>query len=168
MASLQKITPCLWFDTEAEEAARFYVSIFPDAGIEHVARYGKEGFDVHGKPAGSVLTVSFQLLGLPFMALNGGPHFKFSEAVSFIVYCADQAEIDRYWAALGEGGDAKVQQCGWLKDRFGLSWQIVPRELPGMMSAADGARSERVMKALLPMKKLDLAALKRAYEGAPS
>jgi predicted 3-demethylubiquinone-9 3-methyltransferase (glyoxalase superfamily) len=166
MASLQKITPCLWFDTEAEEAARFYASIFPDAAIERVARYGKEGFDVHGKPADSVLTVTFRLLGLEFVALNGGPHFKFSEAVSFIVYCEDQAEIDRYWAALGEGGDPKAQQCGWLKDRFGLSWQIVPRELPAMMSDPDSTRSERVMKALLQMKKLDMAALKRAYEEA--
>lgn len=168
MASLQQqITPCLWFDTEAEAAARFYVSVFPDAAIETIAYYGKEGFDVHGKPAGSVLTVSFRLLGQSFVALNGGPHFKFSEAVSFIVSCEDQAEIDRYWAALGAGGDLKAQQCGWLKDRFGLSWQIVPRELPAMMSGPDGARSERVMKALLSMKKLDLAALTRAYEGAP-
>jgi predicted 3-demethylubiquinone-9 3-methyltransferase (glyoxalase superfamily) len=168
MTTLQKITPCLWFDREAEEAARFYVSIFADAAIETIAHYGKEGFEVHGKPAGSVLTVSFRLLGHSFVALNGGPHFKVNEAVSFIVECEDQAEIDRYWAALGEGGDAKAQQCGWLKDKFGLSWQIVPRELPAMMSGPDGAKSERVMKALLQMKKLDLAALRRAYEGAPS
>jgi predicted 3-demethylubiquinone-9 3-methyltransferase (glyoxalase superfamily) len=167
MASVLTITPCLWFDTEAEEAARFYISIFPDAAIERVARYGEEGFDVHGKPADSVLTVTFRLLGTEFVALNGGPHFKFNEAVSFIIQCEDQAEIDRYWAALGKGGDPKTQQCGWLKDRFGLSWQIMPRELPAMMSGPDRAKSERVMKALLQMKKLDLAALRRAYEGAP-
>src|SRR5215472_5813628 len=139
MASVQAITPCLWFDTEAEEAARFYVSVFPDAAVENVARYGEEGFDVHGKPAGSVLTVSFRLLGQAFVALNGGPHFKFTEAVSFIVECEDQAEIDGYWAALGEGGDPTAQQCGWLKDKFGLSWQIMPRDLPAMMSDRDGA-----------------------------
>jgi predicted 3-demethylubiquinone-9 3-methyltransferase (glyoxalase superfamily) len=168
MASVQAITPCLWFDTEAEEAVRFYVSVFPDAAVEAIARYGKEGFDVHGKPAGSVLTVSFRLLGQEFLALNGGPHFKFSEAVSFIVHCEDQAEIDRYWAALGDGGDPNAQQCGWLKDKFGLSWQIVPRDLPGMMAGPDSAKSERVMKTLLQMKKLEIAALKRAYEGTMS
>jgi predicted 3-demethylubiquinone-9 3-methyltransferase (glyoxalase superfamily) len=167
MASVRTITPCLWFDTEAEEAARFYVSIFPDAAIERVARYGKEGFEVHGKPADSVLTVTFRLLGTEFVALNGGPQFTFNEAVSFIIQCEDQAEIDRYWAALGDGGDAKAQQCGWLKDRFGLSWQIVPRELAAMMSSPDRAKSERVMKALLQMKKLDVAALRRAYEAPP-
>ena len=168
MATVQQITPCLWFDNEAEDAARFYVSVFPDAAVEHIARYGKEGFDVHGKPAGSVLTVSFRLLGQDFLALNGGPHFNFTEAVSFIVQCEDQAEIDRYWVALGAGGDPKAQQCGWLKDKYGLSWQIVPTVLPEMLKDEDRERANRVMAALLAMKKLDIAALRRAYQGAAS
>ena len=165
MARFQKITPCLWFEKEAEEAAKFYVSIFDNSAIGVVSRYGKEGFDLHGRPAGSVMTVSFRLDGQEFMALNGGPHFKFTEAVSFMVNCESQAEIDRYWAKLGEGGDGKAQQCGWLKDKIGLSWQIVPTALAEMMCDPDRRKSERVMKALLLMKKLDLAALSRAYEG---
>ena len=166
MARLQKITPCLWFDGQAEEAATFYISIFDNAEIGAVSRYGKEGFEVHGRPEGSAMTVTFRLMGQEFVALNGGPHFKFTEAVSFMVHCDSQAEIDRYWERLTEGGDVKAQQCGWLKDRFGLSWQIVPAALAAMMTDPDSRKSGRVMKALLPMKKLDLAALRRAYEGA--
>ena len=165
MAHLQKITPCLWFDGQAEQAAKFYVSIFDNSELGAVSRYGKEGFDVHGRPEGSAMTVTFRLDGQDFIALNGGPLFKFTEAVSFIVHCGSQAEIDRYWERLGEGGDPNAQQCGWLKDKYGLSWQIVPAALSEMMADPDGRKSDRVMKALLPMKKLDLAALRRAYEG---
>ncbi len=166
MAIVQRIVPCLWFDDQAEEATRFYVSVFPDSRIGAVTRYGREGFEVHGRPAGSVMTVTFHLDGQEFTALNGGPLFRFTEAVSFVVRCETQAEVDRYWEALREGGDEAAQQCGWLKDRFGLSWQIVPAGLLDMMAAADAARSQRVMRALLEMKKLDLAALRRAYDGA--
>ena len=165
MASVQKITPCLWFDNQAEEAAKFYVSLFKNSAIGSVTRYGKEGFEVHGRPEGSVLTVSFRLDGQEFTALNGGPHFKFSEAISFVVRCETQAEVDRYWDKLGEGGDQRAQQCGWLKDKYGISWQIVATALVEMMSDADRIKSERVMRAVLQMKKLDLAALRRAYEG---
>lgn len=166
MATIQKITPCLWFDHQAEEAAKFYVSIFPNSGIEKITRFGKEGFEVHGRPAGSVMTVTFRLEGQQFTALNGGPHFTFNEAISLVVACRDQAEIDRLWDRLTEGGDETAQQCGWLKDRYGLSWQIVPAELFDMISDPDPARCDRTMKALLQMKKLDLAALRRAYDGA--
>jgi predicted 3-demethylubiquinone-9 3-methyltransferase (glyoxalase superfamily) len=165
MARLEKITPCLWFDNEAEEAARFYVSIFDDAELGAISRYGTEGVEVHGRPEGSVMTVIFRLAGQSIIALNGGPLFKFTEAVSLMVVCDSQAEIDRYWQKLGDGGDPKAQQCGWLKDRFGLSWQVVPGAMLEMMTDADSRKSGRVMKAMLPMKKLDLAALRRAYEG---
>jgi predicted 3-demethylubiquinone-9 3-methyltransferase (glyoxalase superfamily) len=166
MAIIQKITPCLWFDNQAEEAAKFYVSLFNNSAIGAITRYGREGFEVHGRPEGSVLTVSFRIEGQEFTALNGGPHFKFSEAISFVVRCETQAEVDRYWNKLGEGGDERARQCGWLKDKYGVSWQIVPAALFEMMSAADGIKSERVMRAMLQMKKLDLAALRRAYEGS--
>jgi len=166
MAIIQKITPCLWFDNQAEEAAKFYVSLFNNSAIGAITRYGREGFEVHGRPEGSVLTVSFRIEGQEFTALNGGPHFKFSEAISFVVRCETQAEVDRYWDKLGEGGDERARQCGWLKDKYGVSWQIVPAALFEMMSAADGIKSERVMRAMLQMKKLDLAALRRAYEGS--
>ncbi len=165
MAIVQKIVPMLWFDSQAEEAAKFYVSIFENSRIEHVTRYGKEGFEVHGKPNGSVLTVGFRLEGQAFTALNGGPRFTFNESISFVVLCETQAEIDRYWDRLREGGDEKAQQCGWLKDRYGVAWQIVPDTLDGMLSATETARSERVMKALLRMKKLEMAALRRAFDG---
>jgi predicted 3-demethylubiquinone-9 3-methyltransferase (glyoxalase superfamily) len=164
MASVQKITPCLWFDNQAEEAAKFYVSLFENSAMGAVTRYGKEGFEVHGRPEGSVLTVSFRLEGQEFTALNGGPHFKFSEAISFVVRCESQAEVDRYWDKLGDGGDQRAQQCGWLKDKYGVSWQIVPAALFEMMSGTDRIKSERVMRAVLRMKKLDVAALRRAYE----
>jgi predicted 3-demethylubiquinone-9 3-methyltransferase (glyoxalase superfamily) len=164
MASVQKITPCLWFDNRAEEAAKFYVSLFENSAMGAVTRYGKEGFEVHGRPEGSVLTVSFRLEGQEFTALNGGPHFKFSEAISFVVRCETQTEVDRYWDKLGDGGDQRAQQCGWLKDKYGVSWQIVPAALFEMMSGTDRIKSERVMRAVLQMKKLDVAALRRAYE----
>ena len=165
MAIIQKITPCLWFDNQAEEAAKFYVSLFNNSAIGAITRYGREGFEVHGRPEGSVLTVSFRIEGQEFTALNGGPHFKFSEAISFVVRCETQAEVDRYWNKLGEGGDERARQCGWLKDKYGVSWQIVPAALFEMMSGTDVIKSERVMRAVLQMKKLDLAALRQAYEG---
>ncbi len=165
MAIVQKITPCLWFDNQAEEAAKFYVSLFKNSAIGVITRYGKEGFEVHGRPEGSVMTVSFQLEGQEFTALNGGPHFKFTEAISFVVTCETQAEVDRHWDTLREGGDDRAQQCGWLKDKYGLSWQIVPAALFEMMADANSERSGRVMRAMLQMKKLDLAALRQAYDG---
>lgn len=163
MATMNKIAPCLWFDSQAEEAAKFYVSIFEDSGIDAVSRYGKEGFEIHGRPEGSVLTVAFRLAGQTFTALNGGPYFKFNEAISLQVFCETQAEVDHFWSRLTEGGEEGV--CGWLKDRFGLSWQIVPSVLPKMLLDPDGEKSQRVMKAYLQMKKFDIAALERAYKG---
>ena len=164
MAIVQKITPCLWFDNQAEEAARFYVSIFKNSAIGAVTRYGKEGFEIHGKPEGSAMTVSFRLEDQEFTALNGGPHFQFSAAISFVVRCETQAEVDHYWEKLGEGGDKQAQRCGWLKDKYGVSWQIVPIALYELMGGADARKTQRVMRAMLQMKKLDLAALRRAYE----
>jgi len=161
--TLNKITPCLWFDSEAEEAANFYVSLFENSRIKRISRYGKEGFEVHGRPAGSVMTVEFELAGQTFTALNGGPIFKFTEAVSFQVHCATQAEIDRFWSRLSEGG--QEGPCGWLKDRYGLSWQVVPAVLPEMLLDPDPAKAQRVTKAFLQMKKFDIAALERAYQG---
>jgi len=163
MATLPKISPCLWFDDQAEEAARFYVSVFDDAEIDMITRYGEEGFEIHGRPEGSVMTVDFVIGDQRFTALNGGPHFTFSEAVSFQVFCEDQAEIDRFWSALSEGGEEG--QCGWLKDRFGLSWQVVPTAMTAMMRDGDPAGVARVTEAFLQMKKFDLAALERAYAG---
>ena len=165
MAVIQKITPCLCFDSQAEDAAKFYVSVFPNSAVGAVTRYGKEGFEVHVRPEGSLLTVSFRLEGQEFTALNGGPHFKFSEAISFVVRCETQTEVDHYWDKLGEGGDERARQCGWLKDKYGVSWQIVPAALFEMMSGTDGIKSGRVMRAMLQMKKLDLPALRQAYEG---
>jgi predicted 3-demethylubiquinone-9 3-methyltransferase (glyoxalase superfamily) len=164
MAIVQKITPCLWFDNQAEEAARFYVSIFKNSGIGTVTRYGKAGFEIHGGREGSVMTVSFTLEGQEFTALNGGPAFKFTEAISLVVKCETQAEIDYYWDRLGEGGDVTAQQCGWLKDKYGVSWQIVPAALLQMMANIEPRQSERVMKALLQMKKLELETLERARD----
>lgn len=161
MAKLQRIAPCLWFDDRAEEAANFYVAIFPNSRITQIARYGKAGFEHHHKPAGSVMTVAFELDGCAFTALNGGPVFTFSESVSLQVFCDTQQEIDHYWSGLGTGGDARAQMCGWLKDRYGLSWQIVPSMLPELM-AGDPARAERAMGAVLSMKKLDIAAIQKA------
>lgn len=161
---MQKITPCLWFDNQAEEAANFYISIFENSKIIRIGRYGKEGFEIHGRPEGTVMGVDFELNGQPFSALNGGPIFKFNEAVSLQVLCDDQQEIDYYWNKLSEGGDEKAQQCGWLKDKYGLSWQIVPATLFGMVSDPASEKSQRAMKAMLQMKKIDLEEIKRAYE----
>lgn len=164
MAQLsQKVTPCLWFDSQAEQAARFYTSIFPDSEILQVTRYGKEGFEIHRRPEGSVMTVGFRIAGQEFVGLNGGPVFQFSEAVSFQIACDDQQEVDHYWEKLSAGGDPAAQQCGWLKDRFGLSWQVVPKALTAMLRDPDPARSQPVVQAMLQMKKLDIAALERAY-----
>ena len=165
MQVIQKIAPCLWFDDQAEEAARFYTGIFKNSKIGTVARYGKAGHEVHGRPAGTVMTVAFELEGQAFTALNGGPVFKFNEAISFQVNCETQAEVDYYWEKLSEGGDVKAQQCGWLKDRYGVSWQVVPRALVEMITDLDSEKSGRAMEAMLRMKKLDIAELKRAYGG---
>ena len=161
----QKIAPCLWFDHQGEEAARFYTSLFPNSKIVGMTRYGKEGRDIHGQPEGSVMTVNFELDGQLFIALNGGPIFRFNEAISFQVLCDTQQEIDSYWEKLSEGGDPKAQQCGWLKDKYGVSWQIDPSVLETMLNDPDAAKSGRAMKAMLQMKKFDIAALERAYEG---
>jgi len=165
MASLQKITPCLWFDDQAEEAARFYTGIFPSSRIVAISHYGEAGKEVHGRAAGSVLTVAFELEGCALTALNGGPVFQFNEAISLQVSCDTQDEVDYYWEKLAAGGDSAAQQCGWLKDRYGLSWQVVPTILPQLMADPDAEKSGRVMEALLQMKKLDIEALKRAYDG---
>jgi predicted 3-demethylubiquinone-9 3-methyltransferase (glyoxalase superfamily) len=162
---IQRITPCLWFDDQAEEAARFYTGIFKNSRIGKVSRYGEAGHEVHGRPAGSVMVVEFEIDGQTFHALNGGPHFKFTEAISLEVGCDTQEEVDYYWEKLSEGGDERAQQCGWLKDRYGLSWQIVPTVLSAMVSDPDPEKSARAMEAMLRMKKLDIAELKRAYAG---
>jgi predicted 3-demethylubiquinone-9 3-methyltransferase (glyoxalase superfamily) len=162
---MQKITPFLWFDDQAEEAASFYVSVFKNAKLGKISRYGKEGFEVHGKPAGAVLTAEFQIEGQEFVALNGGPAFKFSEAISFQIHCKNQDEVDHFWEKLGEGGGGTPQQCGWLKDKFGLSWQVIPTILGEMLQHKDAAKAGRVMNAMLQMKKIDIAKLKQAYEG---
>jgi predicted 3-demethylubiquinone-9 3-methyltransferase (glyoxalase superfamily) len=156
----QKIMPCLWFDTQAEEAANFYAAVFKNSKVGQISRYGKEGYEIHGKKAGSVMTVEFEIEGQQFLALNGGPQFKFNEAVSFQVLCETQAEIDYFWDKLAEGG--KEGPCGWLKDKFGLSWQIVPTALPQFLKDGNAETAERIMKAMLKMRKLDIAALKRA------
>lgn len=159
---MQKITTHLWFDNQAEEAARLYVSLFKNSKILNVTRYGESGAKVSGRQPGSVMTVTFQLEGQQFIALNGGPHFKFSEAISLLVNCETQAEVDELWEKLSEGGEPGP--CGWLKDRYGLSWQIVPTLLGEILQDKDPKKSENVMAALLQMKKLDIAGLKRAYE----
>jgi predicted 3-demethylubiquinone-9 3-methyltransferase (glyoxalase superfamily) len=155
------IQPCLWFDDQAEDAAKFYISVFPDARITHMSHYGEAGREVHQMAPGTVLTVSFELAGQPFVAMNGGPQFRFTEAVSFQVMCDKQEQIDYYWERLGEGGDEAARQCGWLKDRYGLSWQVVPTDILTLMT---GPRSDAVMTALLPMKKLDIAVLRAAAQ----
>ena len=155
------ITPCLWFDRNAEEAVDFYLSVFPNSRITQVARYPESDHPAHEGRRGEVLMISFELDGRPFTALNGGPYFKFTEAVSFQIDCKTQDELDRYWDLLSEGGDPEAQQCGWLKDKFGLSWQLVPTSMPQLMGS-DDERGARVMKALCPMKKLDIAALELA------
>ncbi|WP_256324126.1 MULTISPECIES: VOC family protein [Nitrosospira] len=165
MPNTQKITPCLWFDSQAEEAVEFYIGIFRNSRILNISRYGEAGREVHGKPAGSVMTIAFELDGQAFTALNGGPTFKFNEAISFQIDCETKEEVDYYWEKLSEGGDEKAQQCGWLKDKFGASWQIIPSILSKMMSDADPEKSGRVMEAMLRMKKIDVDELARAYAG---
>jgi predicted 3-demethylubiquinone-9 3-methyltransferase (glyoxalase superfamily) len=160
-----RINPCLWFDTEAEEAARFYSSIFKNSKITAVSHYPAVGQEIHQRPAGSVMTVLFEIDGQSYTALNGGPIFKFNEAISLQVECDTQEEVDYYWQRLSEGGDPEAQQCGWLKDKFGLSWQVVPKVLPKMLMDADAAKVQRAFQAMLQMKKLDIAALRRAFEG---
>jgi predicted 3-demethylubiquinone-9 3-methyltransferase (glyoxalase superfamily) len=157
---MSRIAPCLWFDGNAQEAASFYVSLLPDSRIEHVMR---SPADTPSGPEGSVLIVEFTLAGQRFIGLNGGPRFRFSEAISFMIDCPDQAEIDRLWEALSD--DESAEQCGWLKDRFGLSWQVVPSELPQLVGDPDPAKARRVMQAILEMKKIDIAALERARDG---
>jgi len=159
---MHKITPCLWFDDKAEEAVKFYTSIFKHSKVGRIARYGEAGAKVSGRPKGSVMTVTFEIEGQEFMALNGGPHFKFSEAISFIVNCETQQEIDRFWETLSDGGEQGV--CGWLKDKYGLSWQIVPTVLGKMMQDKDSEKTNRAMQTILQMKKLHIKRLKQAYE----
>ncbi len=163
--STQKITPCLWFDDQAEEAARFYASIFRDSRIGRITRYGREGYEIHGRPEGMVMTAEFEIEGQTFRALNGGPVFKFNEAISFQVNCETQEELDYYWERLSEGGDEKARQCGWLKDKYGISWQIIPKVLGELVGDPRSEKSQRAMKAMLQMKKIDLETIKRAYDG---
>ena len=165
MATVRRITPCLWFDDRAEEAAAFYTGIFKNSKIVHMTRYGEAGKEIHGKKAGTVLTVAFELDGNPFTVLNGGPQFKFNEAISFQVSCQNQDEVDYYWRALSAGGDERAQQCGWLKDKYGVSWQVVPDVLIELLNDPDYEKSQRVMGAMLQMKKLDVGALRRAAAG---
>jgi predicted 3-demethylubiquinone-9 3-methyltransferase (glyoxalase superfamily) len=165
MALSKPITPCLWFDSQAEDAARFYTGIFKNSKMGKISRYTEAGTEVHGQPAGKVLTVEFELNGQPFTALNGGPQFKFTEAISFQIMCRDQEEVDYYWNKLSEGGDPKAQQCGWVKDKYGLSWQVVPTRMIELLSNPDREKSGRAMEAMLKMKKLDIAELERAAEG---
>lgn len=165
MPNVQKITPFLWFDTQAEDAAKYYISIFPNSKITATTHYSEAGRNVHHKLPGTVLTVGFELDGQHFTALNGGPQFKFTEAVSFVVHCDSQAEVDHFWEKLGAGGDPKAQQCGWLKDKFGLSWQIIPTAMIKMLSDPDRAKSGRAMQAMMQMKKLDIAKMQAAFDG---
>ena len=163
-----RIAPCLWFADQAEEAAKFYTGIFKNSKIGRTARYSEVGQEFHHRPPGSVMTVDFELYGQHFTALNGGPVFTHSEAISFQVFCKDQKEIDYYWEKLGQGGDPKAQQCGWVKDKFGVSWQVVPTVLADMVADQTSERGRRAFAAMLQMKKIDLAALERAYEGEPA
>lgn len=164
-AMKSKITPCLWFDHQAEEAANFYVGIFKNSKITKISRYGEAGKEQHGRPPGSVMVVAFELNGQSFTGLNGGPHFILSPAISFQIDCETQEEVDYYWDKLSEGGAPEAQQCGWVADKFGLSWQIVPSILSELVGDPDSEKSQRAMAALMEMKKLDIAALKKAYEG---
>jgi predicted 3-demethylubiquinone-9 3-methyltransferase (glyoxalase superfamily) len=165
MAISQRITPCLWFDTEAEEAAKYYTGIFKNSKIGKITHYGEAGRETHKRPPGSVLTVAFELDGVQFTALNGGPLFKFNEAVSFQIICKDQKEVDYYWEKLTAGGDPSAQVCGWLKDKFGLSWQVVPSIMPDLVGDPNSEGSQRAMAAMMKMKKLDIAELERADNG---
>lgn len=160
-----RIVPCLWFDGQAEPAAQYYIDIFPNSRIVEVSRYGETGRDIHGHEPGSVLTVEFELDGQPVTALNGGPQFRFNEAVSLQVFCDTQEEVDHFWDRLGEGGDPSAQNCGWLRDRYGVTWQVVPRRTLELVGDPDDPRARRAMEALMGMTKLDIAALERAYRG---
>ena len=162
MQSIQRITPCLWFDRQAEEAAEFYTGIFRNPKILNISYYGEAGQDVHRQAPGTVMTVAFELDGYKFTALNGGQIFEFNEAISFQINCDDQDEVDYYWEKLGEGGDEKARQCGWLKDKYGVSWQVVPIVLMEMLNDSDKQKSQKVIKAMLQMKKIDISELHRA------
>ena len=161
---MQKITPCLWFDNNAEEAVQFYVSIFKNSNIGNVTHYGKEGYEIHKKKEGDVMTIDFEIEGQKFLALNGGPIFRFNEAISFQIYCETQDEVDYYWDKLTEGGDKNAQVCGWLKDKFGVSWQVVPTVLVKMLQDKDSKKTENVMRVMLQMQKLDINVLTKAYQ----
>jgi len=165
MSTLHKITPFLWFDSQAEEAAKFYTSIFKNSKLGQISRYGEAGKEVHGREPGSAMTVEFEIEGQPFTALNGGPIFKFTEAISFHIHCETQEEVDYYWDGLSAGGDPKAQQCGWLKDKFGVSWQVIPTILSNLIGDPDPKKSQRAMQAMFKMKKLDIDALQRAHAG---
>lgn len=159
----EPLTINLWFDKNAEEAANFYTSVFNDGEILSVSRYGKEGQEIHGMPEGHVMTIEFMAHGTKFVGLNGGPIFKFNESVSFIIKCDTQEEVDYYWSKLGEGGDPKSQQCGWLKDKFGVSWQVIPKIIYKLFSDTDKIKAGKAMNAMLQMKKLDIAKLEEAF-----
>jgi predicted 3-demethylubiquinone-9 3-methyltransferase (glyoxalase superfamily) len=165
MPSTARINPCLWFDHQALEAAKYYVKVFTNSKIRKIARYGEAGREHHGQKPGAVMIVEFELDGQPFTALNGGPHFKFNEAVSLQIRCKDQKEVDYYWKKLGAGGDPAAQVCGWLKDRYGLSWQIVPDLVPKLLGDHKSAKSQRAFAAMMTQKKPDIAALQKAYAG---
>ena len=168
MAVISRIVPCLWFDNQAEDAAKFYTSVFKNSKINGVTRYSQAGQEVHRRPPGSVMVVEFELDGEAFTALNGGPAFTFNEAISLQIMCDTQQEIDYYWDKLSQGGDPKAQVCGWLKDRYGLSWQVVPKTLKELVKNHESPAAQRVMTAILQMKKLDIAELEQAAAGAPS
>jgi predicted 3-demethylubiquinone-9 3-methyltransferase (glyoxalase superfamily) len=161
---MQKISPCLWFDNNAEEAVQFYVSIFKNSKINNVTHYGREGYEIHKKIEGTVMTIDFEIEGQKFLALNGGPIFRFNEAISFQIYCETQDEVNYYWDKLTEGGDKNAQVCGWLKDKFGVSWQVVPNVLVKMLQDKDSKKTENVMRVMLQMQKLDINALTKAYQ----
>jgi predicted 3-demethylubiquinone-9 3-methyltransferase (glyoxalase superfamily) len=165
MQPIAKITPCFWFHERAEEAANFYVGVFPDSRISAMTRYGEAGREIHGKQPGEVLTVAFELAGQPFTILNGSPAFPFSPAISMQVNCDTQDEIDYFWDRLGEGGDESARQCGWLQDKYGLSWQVVPSMMADLLDPSTPGRADRVLAALMPMKKLDIAKLRQAAQG---
>jgi predicted 3-demethylubiquinone-9 3-methyltransferase (glyoxalase superfamily) len=167
MATIQKIAPCLWFNHNGEEAVSFYTSVFKNSSVGDRTYYTKSGFEHHHMPEGTVLTIEFKLEGVDFVVLNAGPEFKFTEAISFVVNCDSQEEIDYYWGKLTEGGDANAQICGWLKDKFGISWQIVPTDFTEMLKSKDREKAERAMAAMMQMKKLDINQLREVYNGKP-
>ena len=168
MAAIQKITPFLWFDTQAEEAAKYYVSIFKNAKLGKISRYGEAGKETHKRPPGSAMVVEFTLEGQRFLALNGGPHFKFNEAISLFIGCKDQEEIDYYWDKLSQGGDPAAQQCGWLKDKYGLSWQVAAEGIERIVGDPNDPGSQRAMQAMMQMKKIDIDKLQEIRAGAGS